>query len=114
SAGGPSGIGRTADGGSIVVLPFQLGPHALAIESTRVIEVRPGALIEPSRDPARPTTRADLHALLRVPSSGAIENVIARADASVGRAPGPRLAFAAHGTPPRKPVTRAQPQPFPA
>jgi chemotaxis signal transduction protein len=113
SADRHAAIDLAADGGSIVVLPFQIGPHALAIESTRVIEVRPGALVETSQDTARPTTRADLHALLRVPAAGAIENVIARADASVGRAPGPRVAFAVDGTRPLKRVPLEQLQPFP-
>lgn len=103
---------------SVTLLVARIGEHRIAVEATRVIEVRAGEAFE-TDDPRRPVTRADLHALLGEPQSLSPQSVLARADRQTGRGDGPRVAFAAdeidrlvvvplEGLAPLPPVAREQ------
>lgn len=104
---------RTDARASIMTLPFVVGPYELAIEATRLIEVRAGAAVKHDDDPARPVSVVDLHALLRAPSRGAVETIVARGDDGLGRTPGPRVAFAVDGTKPLRRVPLETLRPLP-
>jgi hypothetical protein len=81
-----SSVSGSKDAPTTVTLAVvTIGPHKLAIEASRVIEVRAGALFTGC-------TRADLHALLGAEAKQGF-TVIARGDSKSGRGPGPRVGF---------------------
>lgn len=78
----------------VLVLPLWLGPHRLAIEAARVVEVVPGGAWTGPLDPARPVVNADLYRTLGMFAPEDRETILARADGQVGRGPGRFVAFA--------------------
>jgi hypothetical protein len=80
--------------GTVALVVVRLGPFHLAIEASRVIEVRAGAVYMGAQSDERPVIAVDLHEQLRVPSSESQETLVARGDGKLGRGDGLRVAFA--------------------
>jgi chemotaxis signal transduction protein len=76
------------------LLPIVVGPHRLAIEVARVVEIFPGGEWTAPPDPQRPVALPDLHRELGALAVQEREMILARADGLSGRGPGRYVAFA--------------------
>ncbi len=91
---GPATGGAASAQASVLILPIRIGPHRLAIEAERVVEVAAGAAWTGPLDPARPVVAADLYRTLGLLAPEDRETLLARADGLIGRGPGRFVAFA--------------------
>jgi len=90
---GPAGTLGPAEQSSVLLLPLRIGPHRLAIEASRVVEVVPGGAWTGPADADRPVVNADLYRTLGMLAPEDRETILARADGLVGRGPGSFVAF---------------------